>query len=563
MKKFLLVTLLLTTFIYPQLKEMEVKPTENRGGIPIFRDYPDKAAVILYTQFDNLTFYSSYGIHNVMGDPASGKYVVIIEPAKQSLEIRSPGHKSEIIKIESLQPRDVLYYEVLHKKEEGIGSITEISVTIQAQPSDASIFVDGSPMKNDTPTKMTIGNHNLRVEKSGYSPNSQEITVNPNSTLFKVNLTTNDPVPVTISSIPQDAEIFIDGLSKGKTRKALFLYPGTYELRLSMSGYLPVNERITVSQNEKQNNFTYNLVKNTGKLKLEVSPWFASVRINKEVVNANEIQELTPGTYQIEADAETYYSFKGAVEITLGQTKTEKISLSQKVGKLQFTINPPEAESVLSQNGVEKFRWTGLKIFYPIAEGIYDLTAKSQGYKTYTKKVTIKENQTTIEDVQMTSGSDLPEVKPKNTVDINPSYATASSTLPPSYGLSYSPSQAIDNDLSTWWSPNIQYSDHWIKFNFNTPTKIHAIKILNGSHYSNFYYQGVNYGNLYTKNAIITRARLEFSDGTKVTVNFEIYDRMQTVEFPEVTTSFVKLTPVTIDPGSEWPDICISEVKFR
>lgn len=148
----------------------------------------------------------------------------------------------------------------------------------------------------------------------------------------------------------------------------------------------------------------------------------------------------------------------------------------------------------------------------------------------------------------------------KNTVDINPAYATANSTFPSSFGLSYSPSNAIDYDLSTWWSPNSPY--HWIKFIFNTPTKIHAIKILNGSHYLNFTYQGVSYGDLYTKNAIITRAILEFSDGTRVTVNFEIYDGMQTVEFPEVTTTFVKLTPVDFHHGSEWPEVCISEVKF-
>jgi len=43
MKKILLLIMFITSFLYPQLNEMEVKPTENRGGIPIFRDYPDKA----------------------------------------------------------------------------------------------------------------------------------------------------------------------------------------------------------------------------------------------------------------------------------------------------------------------------------------------------------------------------------------------------------------------------------------------------------------------------------------------------------------------------------------
>ena len=406
MKKLLFFFSILSTLLFSQLKELDVKPVENRGGIPIFRDYPDKAGIIFYTQFDNLKFYSSYGIVDVKGDPAGGKYVVIIEPVRQTIEVRAPGFKTEMIRLETLQPRDVMYYEVLPKKDEGISGVSDIAVTIQATPKDASIFVDGTPVKNDSPVKLSIGDHDLRVEKPGYSPHSQRITVSPDNTIFKVNLTTNDPVSVIINSTPSDAEIFIEGMSKGKTRKALFLYPRSYELRLVLSGYLSFSERITVTTDEKSNNFQYTLTKNTGKLKIEVSPAIATVRINKEVVNASEVQEFTPGTYQIEAEAATYYSYKGTVELRLGETKTERITLTQKAGKLQFAINPPEAECVLTQNGVEKYRWTGLKILSTISEGTYDLTAKAQGYKSYTGKVTIRENQTTVEDIRMTAGSD-------------------------------------------------------------------------------------------------------------------------------------------------------------
>jgi len=408
MKEFILFTVFLTSCLFPQLKEMEVKPTENRGGIPIFRDYPDKAGIIFYAQFNDLSFYSSYGIVKVM-DESGGKFIVIVEPVKQTIEVRAPGFKTEMIKLTDLQPRDVKYYEVLPKKDEGIQGVSELAITVQTTPIDAIVTLDGAPFPNNLSTKVTIGKHRLRVEKAGYSIIDQEIMVSPEKTFFQVNLTTNDPIAVTINSNPPDAEIFIDGMSKGKTRKALFMYPGTYELRLSLSSYLMISEQITINTDEKLNNFTYNLVKNAGKLKIEVTPSIATVRINKEVANANEIQELTPGTYQIEAEAETYYPYKGTIEITLGDIKTEKITLTQKVGKLQFAINPPEAECALLQNGVEKYRWTGLKIFSTIAEGTYDLTAKANGFKSYSGKLTISENQTLIEDIQMIAGSDIPD----------------------------------------------------------------------------------------------------------------------------------------------------------
>lgn len=409
-KKTLLLIFFLSTQLFPQvLKEFDVQPTTNRGQIPIFRDFPDKAAIIFYTKFSNLTFSSSFGIYKELGDPEGGKYIIVVEPTRQTIEVRGPGYKTEQIKIGDLQPRDVLYYEITPKKEEGISGISELAVTFLVQPSDATIKVDNNPVKNDTPVQLTIGDHTLVVEKPGFNAFIESITVGPNSTFFRVNLTANDPVPLVIESNPSGAEIFIDGLSKGKTRKALFLYPGTYELRLSLSAYLSLVENITISSDEKQNNFSYNLIKNTSKLKLEVTPPFATVRINKEVVSAAEIQELTPGTYQIEVEAETYYPYKGTVEIVLGQSKIEQIALNQKVGKLQFGINPAEANCVLSVDGIEKFRWTGFKIIDVIPLGEYLLTATCGGYKTIRKKISIMEGKTTVEDLQMESGSELPD----------------------------------------------------------------------------------------------------------------------------------------------------------
>jgi len=284
----------------------------------------------------------------------------------------------------------------------------EILVTIQVTPADAAISVDGISIKNETQTKLLIGNHILKIEKTGYTSYNKEITVSSTNTIFRVNLSSNDLVGVTISTVPPNAEIIIDGVSKGRTNKTLYCYPSEYELRLLLSGYLPIHKRITVGQNKKLNKFSFNLVKNTGKLKIDITPKGAKIFINKESINVNEVQELAPGIYQIEAEAETYNPYKGTVEILLGKTKTEKIVLSQKSGILQFSINPPSTECVLSQNGVEKYKWKGSKTFSAIAEGTYDLTAKAKRYKPYIGKIEITTNQTTVENINMIPGSDIP-----------------------------------------------------------------------------------------------------------------------------------------------------------
>ena len=245
-KRTFLYLMLVSPLLFPQLKEMEVKPTENRGGIPIFRDYPDKAGIIIYAQFNDLSFYSSYGIVKVM-DESGGKFIVIIEPVKQTLEVRAPGFKTEMIKLTDFQPRDVKYYEVLPKKEEGIGGVTEVGVTIQVSPSDASITLDGSSFPNNVTTKVLLGNHNLRVEKAGYGSSIQEIIVTPEKTLFQINLEKVSLSPVTIKSNPSNATVYINNEQKGTTEVGLFLYSGSYELRIELNDYLPIIQTIQVS----------------------------------------------------------------------------------------------------------------------------------------------------------------------------------------------------------------------------------------------------------------------------------------------------------------------------
>jgi len=542
MKKLILFTLLLTSFLFPQLKEMEVKPTTQKGGIPINRDNPDKAAIFFYTQFDDLSFWSNYGIVDIKGDPAGGKYIVIVEPVRQTIEVRRKGFKTEMIKIESLQPRDVLYYEVL-PKDQGMAGVTEVGITVQVSPSDASISLDGSPFPNNVTTKVTLGNHNLRVEKAGYGSTVQEIVVTPEKTFFQINLEKVSLSPVTIKSNPSNGTVYINNEQKGVTEVGFFLYSGSYELRIELIDYAPVIDTILISPttDKSKNAFSYNLLKNKGTLELSVTPTNAIVNLNNEqrnisgslelnpglynlevranqydtyreqieikrgdtlkkvvnltkntgvmeltvepsfaVVTINQEQksgnrfelnpglynlevranqydtykeqieikrgetlkkvvnltkntgvldlkvqpaiaavsinkekksgnrfELIPGVYEIEIAAETFYPEIFTVTIEKGKTTERSVTLKQKTGTLQFTIKPLNAKVVLNQNGIEKYSWEGINIIESILEGEYDLIAKAPEYKSYTNKVTVKEGQTTIEDIQMTPESDV------------------------------------------------------------------------------------------------------------------------------------------------------------
>jgi hypothetical protein len=160
------------------------------------------------------------------------------------------------------------------------------------------------------------------------------------------------------------------------------------------------------------------------------------------------------------------------------------------------------------------------------------------------------------------NGSAVDTTAVKNTVEITPVSATVSSTLPTSGGYSYYAEKSFDGNYFSWWSPNgDNYQGQWIQFNLDQPRKIYAIRILNGAHYPHFGTGGTDI-DLYYMNAILTSATLEFSDGSRTNIEMKVYDGMQTIEFPAVTTSWVKMILTGAVPGKKWQDVSIAEVKF-
>lgn len=134
-------------------------------------------------------------------------------------------------------------------------------------------------------------------------------------------------------------------------------------------------------------------------------------------------------------------------------------------------------------------------------------------------------------------------------------YYTASSTLPTSYGISYTPSLAGDQSLQSWWSPTASDRETcWLQLNFNSSKKVNYISILAGSHYPSF----KNLGNLYNKNLRIKLAQLEFSDGSEEIISLEDLDQVQYVQFSSRYTKYIRIRPLRYYPSTKWNDPCIS-----
>lgn len=140
------------------------------------------------------------------------------------------------------------------------------------------------------------------------------------------------------------------------------------------------------------------------------------------------------------------------------------------------------------------------------------------------------------------------------------SSVTASSFMPSTRNLTFSPQNTIDDDLQTWWTPAPPHSDgtnSWLRFGFTGMLKVDAIEILNGSHYLNYSI----YGDLYMKNNRLLKATLEFSNGNSQTIELKDVDKIQRISISPQNTNFIKLIPLEWAKGSTWNDLCISDFK--
>ena len=448
----------------------ELLPTEFIGNDVRDANGDICAGLKIVTDLTGFSYRSNNGIVKIDAKP--GRDVLFLSPSERVVEVYCSGFKpmkiilyEEGIKLKSSQ---VWQVEITGDKK-----LDEISVMIKFQPEDASAYLDDKVINSGVSLAMTPGAHNLRISKSGYKGINEEIMVSKENIFFERTLEKVSLVPVTIKSIPEGAEIHINGAFKNEvTNAGFFEFPGSYQLELKKNGYLNLEEDIMVSETGN-NEFSFQLIKNSGVLNVGITPTEATIKINGEIKTPGKI-ELMPGEYKIEvskngylaeeekvviergkeitrnyslvknaatlnlvtepADAEilinrkscgkrktielppgryevvvqkkNYYSKDQVTELKIGENKSLTFKLIPKTGSLQFKIKPVDAEVVLKKGETVVDKWKGLKIVQELMTGEYEIEAKAEGYKTYSKKIKIEENKTYAENAVMEEGSD-------------------------------------------------------------------------------------------------------------------------------------------------------------
>jgi len=193
-----------------------------------------------------------------------------------------------------------------------------------------------------------------------------------------------------VTSIPENATLYVNDKYLGEVPQTLTLFPGTYKIELRKAGYFPYTESVTISPGS---NLSMNIeLTPIAHLTVYSTPEGAYVYLNGTLIGTTPIEnyQLAPGTYALQVSKEGYKDYKTTISVSGGETKIVNANLEILNGTLKVSSEPPGAEVYV--NGSYKGTTPLVLDLYPDE---YTVEIKKEGYNPYSEKVTVKPGQMT------------------------------------------------------------------------------------------------------------------------------------------------------------------------
>ena len=410
MKKHILIILIvLSNFtLYPQNEMRIVGKGESLSGEQLIdksvRDANGEtcAGLIISSDLDGLSYDSYNGIVKTNSKP--GEDFLFLSRDERVVTIYKSGYTSLKIILNDYGIK-LNKGEVWKLKVTGDKKSNFLSVVIMTKPDGAEKIIDGERKGTGITFQLNEGNHQIKIEKSGFRTFEQNITVSTSKLVFNFSLEEITQQIVEIRSQPNEANIYIDGIMEGLTDNQIFRFPGKSQLRLSKSGFFDVNEEIIVGENQP-NKFVYKLNKNSSTLTLKITPPAAEIEIDNKSYGLQRLIELAPGSHSLVVKQEGYQEKREIVNIEAGKPIDKTVELEPMMGNLLVKVTPIDATITLFQKDKMIESWNGAKNIKNLIIGDYTLQANLTGYEKVSKSIKLLEGKTTETSIVLAKNTD-------------------------------------------------------------------------------------------------------------------------------------------------------------
>jgi len=375
------------------LTAIEFKPLEGAGAPRKFRVSPVYMGLGVMLAFTALIFAYLLAARAMIFrlDPGDAKVTVsglafhigdnfLLLPGQHQLSAEADGYHALNVAIEVTGERTQQFDLVLDPLPGQLkvsSGLNDIEVFIDGEVAGiAPGLIDGIPR----------GPHIVEFRKYRYFALQQEMDIEGlgRTQLLEVEL---KPAwgQMQINSVPQDADVFIDGQRTGSTPLSTEVLETGSQLSIARKGYKTWERQVSVKAGSMETYPTIELVVADGTVDVSTSPAGAHVNVDGKFRGTTPVRiDLSPlSEHRVELFLEGYKKAVRTVRTEPEGRSSLALDLVPNIGRIQLSVAPPDAEVVVDGHS----RGFGSQTLALTARE-HELTVRKAGFATRTQEIT-------------------------------------------------------------------------------------------------------------------------------------------------------------------------------
>ncbi len=229
------------------------------------------------------------------------------------------------------------------------------------------------------------GSHIVEFRKYRYFPLRQEMEIEGLGRTQSVDLHL-EPAwgQMQISSVPEDAEVLIDGQPVGNTPLMVEVLETGTLLTLAKKGYKTWERQVSVQAGSTESHPTIELVVADGIVDVSTSPAGAHVSVDGEFRGTTPVSvEISPlREHRFELFLEGYRKTVRNVQTEPEAHSSLAVDLAPIIGRIQLTVTPPDAEVTVNGRSLGSGNLT-----LALTAREHELTVRKAGFETRTETI--------------------------------------------------------------------------------------------------------------------------------------------------------------------------------
>lgn len=256
-------------------------------------------------------------------------------------------------------------------------------------PEGAGVYLNNNFLgKTPLTHKIADGSYDIKLVFPGYQTYARRISIEKQeTTLVQANLS-EEYGTLQVQSTPAKAVVFLDGKRQGQmTPLEIQVRPGKYFVRVEKDRFYMYEENVVVEQG-KTRVIEAGLVRQVGRVVIETTPPAAKAYIGNDLLGTTPLtHDKLVGKYVITLKKPGFRDKVIEANIASDETLDIHVELTERVGALKVTTNPPGAEVHIDDayQGESPLR-------IEKKPGVYQIAIQKKNYRELSEEIVIEDN---------------------------------------------------------------------------------------------------------------------------------------------------------------------------